>query len=230
MRMARATGRHAGAMKYDLLTALGTHACAGDKHLQRLVLRFITLILARYNWQADELSVGQREMATLWSVDERTVKRDIARLRALGWLVVKRDPARGRVALHGLGIEAILRSTGPDWTRVGSDFTARMAPPGAAAPASNVVTFPGVPRIEGQGVWAEIQRRLQAENPAVYRNWFERLVPEPREDGGFRLLAPSQFHADFVTMHHLGRIRSLLAALPGAAALIEVTAAPPGPG
>ena len=98
MRVARATGRNAAVIKYDLLTALGAHACAGDKHLQRLVLRFITLIVARYNWQADELSVGQTEMAALWSVDARTVKRDMARLREMGWLSIRRAAARGRVA------------------------------------------------------------------------------------------------------------------------------------
>ena len=66
----RATGRNAASMKYDILSALGAHACAGDKHLQRLVLRLITLVVARYNWISDELMVGQREIAELWSIDE----------------------------------------------------------------------------------------------------------------------------------------------------------------
>ena len=38
----RATGRNAASMKYDILSALGAHGCAGDKHRQRLVLRLIT--------------------------------------------------------------------------------------------------------------------------------------------------------------------------------------------
>ena len=81
MQIARPVGRQAASRKYDLLTALGVHACHGDKHLQRLVLRFMTLIVARYNWQHDDLSVGQREIAALWAVDERTVKREMAKLR-----------------------------------------------------------------------------------------------------------------------------------------------------
>ncbi|MFD1807144.1 hypothetical protein ACFSHQ_00730 [Gemmobacter lanyuensis] len=95
MAQAKLMGRNASARKYDILTALGVHACRGDKHLQRLVLRLITLIVARYNWQSDELCVGQREIAQLWSVDERTVKRDMARLREIGWLTVKAAAARG---------------------------------------------------------------------------------------------------------------------------------------
>ena len=112
MQILRPVGRQASSRKYDLITALGVHACRGDKHFQRLVLRFITAIVARYNWQADELSIGQRELAALWSVDERTVKRELAKLRALGWLVQKRAAVRGRVAIHGLDIAAILSATG----------------------------------------------------------------------------------------------------------------------
>ena len=107
----KATGRNAAALKYDILTAMGVHACAGDKHRQRLVLRLITLIVARYNWTSDEITVGQREMAALWSIDERSVKRDMAKLRDMGWLVQKRAAARGRVAVHGLDLSRILTET-----------------------------------------------------------------------------------------------------------------------
>jgi len=92
-------GRDAAARKYDIITALGAYALAGGKHDHRLVLRFITLVTARYNWARNELAVGQREIAQLWSVDERTVKREMAKLRGCGWLVVKRQGARGRVTL-----------------------------------------------------------------------------------------------------------------------------------
>jgi hypothetical protein len=83
MQTASIVGRNAAAHKYDILTAIGTYALSKGKHEQRLVLRLITLITARYNWGRDELAVGQREIARLWSVDERTVKREMAKLRAL---------------------------------------------------------------------------------------------------------------------------------------------------
>lgn len=209
MRFARATGRNAAGLKYDMLTALGTHACAGDKHLQRLTLRFITLIVARYNWQADELCVGQREMAALWSVDERTVKRDVARLRDMGWLVVKRQAARGRVAVHGVDLGRIMACTQTDWARIGPDFVARMATPDAApmAAVSNVIAFPAP---EGQGVWARAQGVLQAESPALYAAWFAALSDEAGTDSTLRLRAPTRFHAAFVTTHYLAQISRIV--------------------
>ena len=45
------------------------------------MLRLIALITARYNWQRDELSVGQSEMARIWGVHDRTVKREVRRLQ-----------------------------------------------------------------------------------------------------------------------------------------------------
>jgi len=106
-------GRDAAARKYDIITALGAYALAGGKHDHRLVLRFITLVTARYNWARNELAVGQREIAQLWSVDERTVKREMAKLRGCGWLVVTRQGARGRVTAYGLDLDAILEKTRP---------------------------------------------------------------------------------------------------------------------
>ena len=64
-------GQGAASKKYDLLTALGAHACAGTKHRQKLILRFMTLVTARYNWQREELSIGRAELARLCACDER---------------------------------------------------------------------------------------------------------------------------------------------------------------
>ncbi len=213
MQIVRPVGRQAASRKYDLLTALGAFACQGDKHLQRLVLRLITLIVARYNWQNDEITVGQREIAALWSVDERTVKRDIARLRALGWLVQKRAAVRGRVAVHGLDLAAILAATAPAWPAVGPDFLDRMQGPAApAATPTNVVAFPSaLPAPPADGApWSRAQARLMAEDPALYAAWFRHLAETGCTGGLLELSAPSRFHATFVTTHHSAR---LLAAL-----------------
>jgi len=119
----KVVGRAAASRKYDILTALATYALARKKHEHRLVLRLISLVTARYNWQRDELAIGQREIARMWSVDERTVKREMAKLRGLGWLVVKRQGARGRVTEYGLDIAAIL-----EMTRGGEDHLASAKP------------------------------------------------------------------------------------------------------
>ena len=226
MQIARPVGRQAASRKYDLLTALGVHACHGDKHLQRLVLRLITLIVARYNWQSDEITVGQREIAALWGVDERTVKRDIARLRALGWLVQHRAAVRGRVASHGLDLNAILAATKQDWAAVGPDFMDRMSGPKApAVPAPNVVNFPAqtAPPPQGAGLWGRAQARLHSEDPAIFAAWFRPLVVLGVEGGLMELAAPSRFHASYVTTHLTARLFSALRAEDGTIRAVRVT-------
>lgn len=201
-------GRNAASLKYDILTALGAHGCSGDKHRQRLVLRLITLVVARYNWQNDLLSVGQREIAALWSVDERTVKRDMAKLRDLGWLVIRRAAVRGRVAEYGLDLTVILGATRDDWDRVGSDFTARMSAPQPAEP-SNVITFPAAPRPEEAGDWADVLRILHRERPDLYATWFAPLTAQ-QEAGHWQVTAPSRFHASFIASHHAQYVEGAL--------------------
>ena len=211
MKQIKPVGRQAASRKYDILTALGAFACAGDKHLQRLVLRFITLIVARYNWQSDELSIGQAEIAQLWSVDARTVKREMARLRDMGWLVQKRGAARGRVAVHGLDLDCVLRVTQPHWAAIGSDFVARLdgPPPTETAAPGNVVAFPQaapMPVPAGATPWERVLARLAAADPALYATWFASLRLREGQDGGAVLIAPSRFHATFVSTHYLGRL------------------------
>ncbi|MES2664451.1 MAG: DnaA N-terminal domain-containing protein [Pseudomonadota bacterium] len=231
MQKARAVGRNAAVMKYDLLTALGAYGCSADKHLQRLVLRLITLIVARYNWQTDEIATGQREIAQMWAVDERTVKRDMARLRDMGWLVQKRAAARGRVAVHGLGIAAILGGTQECWDRVGPDFTARMTGPehAPAAPVSNVVSFPVGGAVAGvssgpvgQGVWARAQQALHQDNPVLYAAWFAQLTGSADGHGTLHLTAPSRFHATFLATHHLARLEAVVRRLDGSIQAVQV--------
>src|SRR5690606_32247594 len=126
MQIRKPVGRMASARKYDLLTAMGAFALARGKAEQRMTLRLITLVTARYNWARDELAVGQREIARLWSVDERTVKREMARLRACGWLRVRRQGARGRVTEYSLNIARILEDTQDNWAAIGPDFVHRL--------------------------------------------------------------------------------------------------------
>ncbi|WP_298975321.1 hypothetical protein [uncultured Roseobacter sp.] len=196
-------GRGASARKYDLLTALGAFALAQGKHDQRRALRLMTLITARYNWARDELAVGQREIARLWSVDERTVKREMALLRSKGWLVVKRQGARGRVTQYGLGIDRILADSAPTWGCVGSDFEIRMGQ-GDAPPA--VVPLPvrgtvAAPDVSTGTEWALAQALLHAEDAGTYASWIAALERVERAGGRLTLRAPSRFHAGYVQSH-----------------------------
>ncbi|MFV0386694.1 hypothetical protein [Paracoccus sp. (in: a-proteobacteria)] len=208
MQVMRPVGREAAAKKYDILSAMMAHALAGDQNLQRLVLRLMAVITTRYNWQRNELTMGQREIARLWCVDERTVKRDMARLRNLGWIEVKRQGARGRVSVLGLGLERIMLDTRAEWEHIGSDFVARVG--GAGLPAADhdpkVVPFRRIAVPAGEGVWAVARDRLAAEDPAMFDAWFAGLADCGVEQGCLRLMASSRFHATYIRTHMLARV------------------------
>ena len=205
MLMNKHVGRNGASRKYDLLSALATSALARGKNDQRQALRLICLITARYNWQTDELSVGQAEIARLWSVDLRTVKREMAALRLRGWLAEKRGAGRGRVTVHGLGIGRILSDTEADWGRVGPDLAERLQ---GVAPATNVVAFPlgGVVQDPSDGsLWDRARHVLHAQNAMTFAAWLAPLqsdgLGEGPGEGHVQLRAPSAFHASYVSTH-----------------------------
>ena len=204
-------GRHASAQKYDILTALGTFALSGSKHDQRLGLRFMTLITARYNWVRNELCVGQREIAQMWSVDERTVKREMAKLRGLGWLTVIRQGARGRVTRYAIDFDAISQSTKTTWAKVGPDYEYRMS---GSPKSDNIVPMEprGVvqtPDAADGSEWAVIQTILHQDNPALYTSWFHALRQIDRAGGCLTLQTPSQFHSSYLQSNLYGKLLSV---------------------
>lgn len=205
MQVVRAVGREAASKKYDLLSALMAHALAGDKHRQRLVLRLMALITTRYNWQKDELSIGQKEIARLWSVDERTVKREMAKLRGLGWLDQRQAGARGRVATFSLGIARIMLDTRAEWDLVGPDLVERLS--GPEAKDDKVVPFVRPVAPVGEGVWPQAQVRLAAEDPSTYGAWFAPLIEAEIRHGRLELIAPTRFHATYIATHLIERLR-----------------------
>jgi hypothetical protein len=216
----RAAPRGGAAFKYDLLTALGCHACRGDKHRQRRALRLMTLITARYDWRHDRLATGQREIAALWGVDARTVKREMAWLREAGWLVLKVPSARGRVACYGLGVAAILADTRADWQAVGPDFAERMAGPAPDKGGADVIPFPDQATVEPAGDWGRLSARMRDADRAAHAAWIAPLRAESCGSGRITLRAPSAFHASFVRSHHLGTLRQL--ATPLGIEVVEV--------
>lgn len=201
MQLPRPVGREAASRKYDILSALMAFALAKDKHVQRQVLRIMALITTRYNWQRDELTMGQGEIARLWSVDDRTVKREMARLRAQGWLVLKRQGVRGRVSVYGMDLNRMLEDTRPAWPLIGEDFVARLDPQEAAGQgASNVVPLRAVPAPVADGsVWALAQGWLCDQDAASYAAWLHSLTEAGRDAHCLTLAAPTRFHATYVS-------------------------------
>ena len=155
MQLIRPVGREAATKKYDVLSALMALALSADPHRQRLILRFLSLVTTRYNWQRNELAMGQREIARLWCVDERTVKREMARLRADGWVEVRRQGARGRVAVLAFAWERIMADTRAVWDNIGPDFVERAGGAcgeAAAPPETTVVPFRRPAEIAREGL------------------------------------------------------------------------------
>lgn len=248
MQAKKLAGPEAASQKYDLLTALGAHALGSAPGHQRLVLRLITLVTARYNWRQGVLHVGQREIARLWSVDERTVKREMAKLRSLGWLTVESPARRGRVASYALDLVALRAATRDAWTCVGEDFVSRMRGTTDTA-GGTVVPFPRAETrapadtdgeepdsgtvgqgTDASGIWATMRRLLSTEDAAVYATWFEALRSVGGSDSGrgLTLVAPSAFHASYVRTHYGDRLLRALRGAGGAAADFRVIAAVDG--
>lgn len=201
-------GQGAASKKYDVLTALGAHACAGTKHRQKLILRFMTLVTARYNWQREELSIGRAELARLWQVDERTVKRELAKLKEAGWLDVKRAAARGRVAVYAIDWGRVLEATRPEWGHIGPDFTDRLTalstPQPEQPPASTVVAFPAAP--VGEGVWDKVRALAHRADPAFHASWLAQVEFTSLAQGILELAAPTGFHAQYLNSHAADRL------------------------
>jgi hypothetical protein len=230
-------GRNAAPLKYDILSALGVRALAADKHTQRLILRLMVLITTRYNWQSGELSIGRAEMARLWSVDERTVKRETAKLRAAGWLSVKRAGVKGRVTVYEIDLAQVLGDTAMVWDSIGPDFAARMAE-GQGAPATpeapadpKVIPFQRspfqrpAPSAEGEGLWGRVLAALTERDPGTARAWFGQLTELEVEGGTVTLLAPTRFVADYVTTHLAARLLAGYGRFDGTIRAVKVVTA-----
>ncbi|MDO6588485.1 hypothetical protein Q4543_23685 [Salipiger sp. 1_MG-2023] len=228
MQVAKPVGRKAPALKYDILSALGVAALAGDKHRQRLVLRLMVLITTRYNWQSNELSIGRAEIARLWAVDERTVKRETAKMRSAGWLEVKRAGVKGRVTVYALNLEALLDETTEAWQTIGPDFVARMQERhgGAGADASSdpkVIPFQPRARSEPtEGVWGQVLADLRSRFPAQATAWYGQLSEMEHQDGRVTLAAPTRFVADYVTTHLLPQLLGAYCVIDPAVRRIDV--------
>lgn len=208
----RVSGPGSAALKYDFLTALLVLSTQTQGVPARLAVRLSLVVTARFNWRQGHFAVGQRELARMWGVSERTAKREIAQMRTLGWISVEKPSARGRVAQHCINFETVLRETMPHWDAIGPDFSARMSQQGTEASIrdeSNVVPIHAniETKLPNDGtVWAEVAQRLSAQDSALYAAWFAKLVEVELDAGVLTLAAPNSFVADYLRTHHQTRI------------------------
>ena len=225
----RLTGPQAGSLKYDLLTALSVAGLHGSPGFQTSMLRLIALVTARYNWRLDELSVGQRDMARMWGVNERTVKREVKRLTDAGVLICKRQGVRGRVGAYRLNFAEIYRSSSEIWNDVGPDFAERMAMHRPSAEARVVqVDFAKPEREprwepqEGRGEWRHVMRHLRDRYPDLHQNWFSGLELVGFENRSLRLKAPSKFSARYIETHLIGKLTDAVEQVLGPVDRVEI--------
>lgn len=205
MRSKHLAGTGAGVDKYDLLTALSVAGLSHGGALQTSAFRLLALVTARYNWATDELSMGHREMAALWSVDERTAKRETKRLIDAGLIALKRKGARGRVSSYRLCISQIFTLSEPIWERIGPDFQERMAERQAPRPQeAKVVKLEFKPRPRSEdALWEQVLDQLGSVNPARVQAWYARLTPVSFSDGTLLLHAASAFALQYIQTHLL---------------------------
>lgn len=217
------TGPGAATAKYDVLTAITVTGLHGAPGYQASMMRLAAMVTARYNWARNEVSIGQVELSRLWSVNERTVKREMKRLTEGGLLICCRPGVRGRVGAYRLDLEELCRQSRPFWPSVGTDFADRMAalclqtdqavPPAAASArdqAEGISESAGTEPAVNPGEWGQVQRLLRAQDPARYSAWFSKLDYQGCDGGGRVLLrAPSDFVGRYIETH---LSKSLLAA------------------
>lgn len=219
MQVKRLAGPGAGVRKYDLLTALAVSGLAGTPGFAVSMTRLIALVTARYNWRLDEVSIGQAELARMWSVDVRTVKREIKRLAEHGLLTIKRAGARGRVSTYTLNHDRVAELTRDSWPLVGPDFETRMAYRNEEVERT-IVPFPKTS--EPLSEWSQAKTALRQKDRARAQAWFDPLTREARNGEILTLLAPSAFHAGYVNTHLMGDLIRAVAKVDPAVLTVEI--------
>lgn len=229
MQIKQPVGPGASAVKYDILTGLLTLA-AQDAGVQgRLALRLSLIITARYNWRSGSFAIGQRELARMWGVTERTAKREMAQLKVFGWITVQRAAARGRVTEHRINMDALMRATMPYWDAVGPDFHARMTGVPEQA-ATNVIPLNrATPPADDGSLWAGASAKLFAQDPATHAAWFAPLRALGDDSGDLVLAAPSRFVAEYVQTHFATRLLAAVTSVDRSLRGVRVVAVGEGP-
>ena len=200
MEQAKLVGPKAGSLKYDILTALTVFGLHGTPTEQTSMIRLCAMITARYNWRLDEVTIGQEELARLWKVNNRTVKREMKRLMGCGALLCLRPGVRGRVGAYRLNMPRIYSMTRHVWPEIGSDFEARLSEIAGERTVVRV-NFSPEPDTADTGTWGAARRKLRQLDPGAYESWFAKLAQERCDERALVLRAPNSFVARYIEVH-----------------------------
>lgn len=229
----RLVGVKASSLKYDLLTALSVAGLHMDARHQISMARLTLLITARYNWRIDEFCVGQRDLARMWNVTERTVKREIKLWLEKRFVICKRQGVRGRVGAYRLNYPEIYRVSEPYWQNVGPDFHERMTETNPVRDAKVVaIDFgkaasapeePALTPIKDHRTWRAACQRMKDLHPEHYQNWIASLRFGSDDQETLKLTASNQFVAHYVQTHLMLVLKEAVEATIGSRKRITVT-------
>ena len=185
---------------------MGLH---GTPTEQTSLMRLSLLITARYNWRIEMVSVGHSELARLWAVNDRTVKREMKRLMVMGIITCIRPGVRGRVGAYRLNYRRIYEASRNCWAAVGGDYEDRMREVSGETTVVKVdfqsqSKMPVKPQLVvdgGTGTWGAVRQKLKAEHPALFESWFAKLVQDKVEDHVLILRAPNSFVSRYIETH-----------------------------
>lgn len=113
-------------VKYDLLSAIAVCALYDGAIRKALGPKLLALITTRFDWSTGLISAGHDQLAALWNIDKRAVKRTLQELKDLEILLVLKRGVRGNVTLYRLDIWKALSLTKPVWPHLGEDFKRRL--------------------------------------------------------------------------------------------------------
>ena len=235
MDVKRLTGVKAGSLKYDLLTALSVSGLHLDARHQISTARLTLLITARYNWRHDEFCVGQRDLARMWNVTERTVKREIKYWLDQRMVICKRQGVRGRVGAYRLNYAEIYRMSGPYWKNVGPDFHERMTETNPVKDAKVVAVdfrkearapdVPALTPVSDPHTWRAACQRMRDLHPEHYQNWIASLTFGSDDQETLELRASNQFVAQYVQTHLIAILAEAVEATLGPRRRIKIVVA-----
>ncbi len=231
----RMVGVKASALKYDLLTALSVSGLHMDARHHLSMSRLIVLVTARYNWRLDEFCVGQRDLARMWNVTERTVKREIKHWLDRRFVICKRQGVRGRVGAYRLNYPELYSMSAPYWQSIGPDFHERMTETNPIRDAKVVqINFgqqnavPEVepePDIKDHRTWRAACHRMKGLHPEHYRNWISQLQFGSDDHQVLVLRANTQFVAHYVQTHLMSFVTEAVEATLGPRRSIRIVPA-----
>lgn len=227
MQAKRLTGPNASALKYDVLTALALSGLQLGPPMAVSMQRLSLVITARYNWRTEELSLGQRDMARMWNVTERTAKREVKRLTDSGILICSRAGVRGRVAAYRLNLKYLFELSEPFWPAVGPDYADRMAASNPVQSSDVVkVNFGATPpdTVSNSPEWAAVAKRIEQLHPQIYASWIAPLRFLGDDGYILRLKGPSPFACRYVETHHMRELMEAVEACIGPQRRIVISA------